>query len=90
MSSNVESRTGEGSTGSEIFVNKKKIQVAEATLTGSEILTRAAFDPSQYDLFLVEGQKNEKIDPSQSVEIRNGLHFNAILRTVPYGGTIDP
>ena len=69
-----------------IFVNKtKKIRVEEATLTGAEILQRAGFDVSKYDLFLVKGQTSEKIEADQVVEIENGMHFNAILKSVPYG-----
>jgi len=68
-----------------IFVNKKEIHVEEDKLTGKEILSRAGFDPNSYDLFLVDGQKSEKIELDQVVEIKNGLHFNAILRSVPYG-----
>ncbi len=68
-----------------IFVNKKEIRVEEDKLTGKEILSRAGFDPNSYDLFLVHGQKSEKIEPDKVVEIENGLHFNAILRSVPYG-----
>ena len=69
-----------------IFVNKtKKISVAEATITGADILQRAGFDVNQYDLFLVRGQTSNKIESNQEVEIENGLHFNAILKSVPYG-----
>lgn len=68
-----------------IFVNKKELHVVEDHLTGKEILSRAGFDPNSYDLFLVHGQKSEKIESDQSVLIKNGEHFNAILRSVPYG-----
>lgn len=68
-----------------IFVNKKPIHVSEDSLTGRQILEKAGFDPGQYDLFLVHGQNSQKIEPDQSVEIKNGLHFNAILKSVPYG-----
>lgn len=74
----------------EIFVNKKRLVVTEDSLTGAQILQRAGFDPAQYDLFLVHGQKSDLISPDQSVEIKNGLHFNAILKNVPYGGRYDP
>ncbi len=73
-----------------IFVNKKELRVAENSLTGSQILQRASFDPNQYDLFLVQGQQSTQIGRDQSVEIRNGLHFNAILKNVPYGEDLDP
>ncbi len=68
-----------------IFVNKKRFEVSEEKLTGTQILQRAGYDPSQYDLFLVHGQKDELIGPNQPVEIEEGLHFNAILKNVPYG-----
>jgi hypothetical protein len=68
-----------------IFVNKKQLKVTEATLTGQQILTLAGYDVNQYDLFLIHGQQSEQIQPSQSVKIENGLHFNAILKSAPYG-----
>lgn len=74
----------------QIFVNKKRLVVMEDSLTGAQILQRADFDPTQYDLFLVHGQKSDIIPPDKSVEIKNGLHFNAIVKNVPYGGCDDP
>ena len=68
-----------------IFVNKQQIRVLEDKLTGQEILQKAGLDPNQYDLFLVRGQTGEKIESGQYVDIKNGLHFNAILKSVPYG-----
>jgi hypothetical protein len=68
-----------------IFVNKKELKVAESSLTGREILSRAGYDVNQYDLFLIRGQQSEQIQPDQTVEIKNGLHFNAILKSAPYG-----
>lgn len=68
-----------------IFVNKKQVEVSQSTLTGRQILQDASYDPGQYDLFLVKGQTSEQIGLDQTVEIKNGLHFNAILKSVPYG-----
>lgn len=68
-----------------IFVNKKQFKVTEDSLTGAQILTLAGFDVNQYDLFLVHGQSSQKIESNQSVKIENGEHFNAILKSVPYG-----
>lgn len=68
-----------------IHVNKKQFKVTEHTLTGQQILTLAGYSVDQYDLFLVHGQQDEQIKPDQTVEIRNGLHFNAILKSAPYG-----
>ena len=68
-----------------IFVNKKQIKVEEDKILGKEILSLAGFSSDQYDLFLVRGQESQKIEPEQSIELQNGLRFNAILRDVPYG-----
>ena len=68
-----------------IFVNKQQIRVEEDSLTSRQILALASLDANQYDLFLVRGQNSEKIEPEQAVSIKNGLHFNAILKSVPYG-----
>lgn len=76
--------------GKEIFVNKKRFLVTEESLTGAQILQLSGFDPAQYDLFLVHGQKSDLIAADKSIEIKNGLHFNAILKNVPYGGCYDP
>jgi len=72
-----------------VHVNKKRFEVSEEKLTGTQILQLAGYDPNQYDLFLVHGQKDELIAPNQPVEIENGLQFNAILKNVPYGGWDD-
>jgi len=72
-----------------IFVNKKELRVTESRLTGNQILRLGGFDPNQYDLFLVQGQQSTQIGAERPVDIRNGLHFNAILKNVPYGGWDD-
>jgi hypothetical protein len=83
------SSENEGNQEFVIFVNKKQLKVNENNLTGQRILQLAGFDVSQYDLFLVKGESSEQIQPGQSVEIKNGLHFNAILKNVPYGDRND-
>ena len=72
-----------------IHVNKKELKVTENALTGRQILTLAGYSVDQYDLFLVHGQKDEEIKPDQTVEMKNDLHFNAILKSAPYGAHIN-
>ncbi|MGC8516187.1 MAG: multiubiquitin domain-containing protein [Thermoplasmata archaeon] len=69
----------------EIFVNKKRLLVSENTLSGKQILEIAGLNPAEYDLYRVQGQKSEPIQQNQEVKIENGLHFNAILKSAPYG-----
>lgn len=68
-----------------IFVNKLQIRVAEDKLTGRQIFEKAGINPNEYDLYLVQGQNSQKIELDQAVDMRNGLHFNAIIRSAPYG-----
>lgn len=68
-----------------IFVNKQQVKVTEDKLTGKQILEKAGINPNEYDLYLVHGQKSQKIELDQVVDIQNGLHFNAIVRSAPYG-----
>ena len=67
-----------------IFVNKDKFKVEEDQLTGSQILALVGIS-QDYDLFLVQGQDSQKIEPAQIVEIKNGLHFRVIITVVPFG-----
>lgn len=67
-----------------IFVNKDKFKVEEDQLTGSQILALVGIS-QDYDLFLVQGQDSQKIELTQIVEIKNGLHFRVIITVVPFG-----
>lgn len=68
-----------------IFVNKQQFKVAEDKLSGEQILQLANLSVADYDLYLVHGQSSQKIEAGQIVDIKNGLHFNAIIRSAPYG-----
>jgi len=69
-----------------IFVNKKKFETRADKLSGAQILELAGLSADQYDLFLVKGDgKSEQIGPNQEVEIKDGLHFNAITKGVNFG-----
>lgn len=68
-----------------IYVNKKEIRVKENVLTGKQILEYAGLDVDKYDLFLVQGQDSKRIPDNQPLEIKNGMRFHAILKSVPYG-----
>jgi len=75
----------ETSNGTVIFVNKKQFRVGEPSLTGGQILQLDGYNVNQYHLFLVRGQSSDKIEAGQSVVLEDGMHFNALLKSVPYG-----
>lgn len=83
-----------------IYVNKRKVRVSGTVLDASGILTSAGFDPGEYSLFLIHSQAGGgagpgqaggggagpgQIGPGQTIEMCDGLHFHAILKSVPYG-----
>ncbi len=68
-----------------VFVNKQQVKLTEDQLTGKQILEKAGINPNEFDLYLVQGQNSLKIEPDKIVDIKNGLHFNAIIRSAPYG-----
>lgn len=68
-----------------IFVNKTKYDVTASSMTGEQILALAGFTPDKYDLFHVHGHDQIKIEPNQSVQIQNGMKFQAILRNIQFG-----
>ncbi len=68
-----------------VFVNKQQVKLTEDRLTGKQILEKAGINPNEFDLYLVQGQNSQKIELNQTVDIKNGLHFNAIVRSAPYG-----
>ncbi len=76
---------GNGHT-SHIFINKKKFETSENQLTGAQILALAGLSTDEYDIFLVKGDgKSDRIGPDAFVQIKNGLHFNAITKGVNFG-----
>jgi len=69
-----------------IFINKKKYETTADRLTGTQVLELAQLSPDQYDLYLVKGDgKSEQIGPQQEVEIKDGLHFNAVTKGINFG-----
>ena len=68
-----------------IFVNKKQFKVEQDSMNGRQILELAGYDVNQYDLYYVHGQTTQQIQSDEVVELKNGMHFNAILKNVPYG-----
>ena len=62
-----------------IHVDEVQLKVTESSLTGSEIKAKAGKDP-QYQLFLEEkgNDPDRAISDTESVSIKNGLHFYTI------------
>ncbi len=66
-----------------IYVNKQKFSVKADSLNAKQILELAGLD-DEYDLFLVHGQKAEKLE-TEPLVIKNDMYFNAIIKSAIYG-----
>lgn len=76
-----------------IYINKKPIHVTGSVLSRDAILTAGGYNLAQYSLYSMPGsagpqgptRQTLEIKEGQTVEIYDGIHFNAILQDVPYG-----
>lgn len=84
-----------------IYINKKPVRVTGSVLSRDAILTAGGYNLVQYALFSVPGFTGQpgqagavepgmiwrslEITEGQTVDVYEGLHFNAILQDVPYG-----
>ncbi len=68
-----------------IFINKEKYRTQATSRTGSEILEIASLSSSEYSLYLIKGSQKEEILAEQSVKLKNGMHFHAILKDITFG-----
>ena len=66
----------------EIFIDARKFELEESSMTGAGLKALASIDPS-YQLFLEKegNEDDEPINDTQAVAIRSGLHFFAIPAT---------
>ena len=72
-----------------IFINRRKFEVDEVEATAREILAIAGLGEG-YDLLLLQGEGDPTggrcILADETVELRSGLHFNAIPGNCTFGG----
>jgi hypothetical protein len=73
-----------------IFVNRRKIEIDSAELTGEQILAKAGFVGKEWDLLRLQGEG----DPTggtlvmwdQVITLKNGEHFRVIPGNRTFGG----
>nr|WP_301402718.1 hypothetical protein [Polaribacter huanghezhanensis] len=54
-------------------------------MSGAEILALANLSSNQYSLFLVKGVSQEEIKATDTVKMKNGLCFQAIISNIQFG-----
>ncbi|MBA3734965.1 MAG: multiubiquitin domain-containing protein [Actinobacteria bacterium] len=71
-----------------IHINRRPISTEAATLTGDQILGLGDYG-NDYDLYLLQGEGDptggRKVEPSESVALKNGMHFRAIPNNANFG-----
>lgn len=68
-----------------IKINKTPYKVEQSALTGRELLSLAGLSANEYTLFLVHGNDQTEISADETVEMKNGLHFQAIINEIKFG-----
>lgn len=72
-----------------IFVNRKKVELPTAQVTGEQILLAAGFSGREWDLFLLSGEGDPTggtlIQFNQTITAKNGAHFRVIPGNRTFG-----
>lgn len=68
-----------------IHVNKKQFKVTAKSMTGDELLQLVGQSSSQYSIFLLKGNGQDEVQPTESIRIHNGMHFQTIIRDIKFG-----
>lgn len=71
----------------EIFIDKKKFEVTDTSLSGEQLrqLPNPAIGDDR-DLYLeVPGGEDNLIDATETVELKNGMHFFTVPKTINPG-----
>jgi hypothetical protein len=72
-----------------VFVNRKKVELESADLTGAELLAEAGFDGQGWDLFQLQGEGDptggELIVADKQLHLKNGDRFRVIPGNRTFG-----
>jgi len=72
-----------------IFVNRRKIELPSAQVTGEDILRAAGFSGREWDLFLLHGEGDPSggtlIQFNQTITLKEGEHFRVIPGNRTFG-----
>lgn len=75
----------ERNTTTVIFVDKKQYKVEESEMNGKNILSLKGLSSNEFELYLIKGNDSEKINPTQTISLENGMHFKSILKDINFG-----
>jgi hypothetical protein len=71
-----------------VFINRRKVELPSSPLTGEQILDAGDYG-ADYNLFLLKGEGDPSggtpVDRSESIDVKNGMHFRAIPGNANFG-----
>jgi len=60
-----------------IFIDQKKFEVDQPSLSGAQLRSLGGV-PENYALFLEQSGEDREIKPTDSVALKNGMHFYSV------------
>jgi hypothetical protein len=80
----------EKATKVEVFVNRRKLELHRAQLTGAELLEKAGFEGYGWDLLKLKGEGDpsggEVVQADTELHLKNGERFRVIPGNRTFGG----
>lgn len=74
----------------EVFVNRRKLELHDAELTGAELLEAAGFQGAGWDLLKLQGEGDPTggrlIQADETLHLRSGDRFRVIPGNRTFGG----
>lgn len=74
----------------EVFVNRRKLELHQAEMTGAELLQAAGFEGAEWDLFELQGEGDptggQLVQADQTLHLKNGERFRVIPGNRTFGG----
>lgn len=75
-----------------VFINRRRVELPSSPQTGEQILNAGDYGPD-YNLFVLKGEGDPsggvQIDRSESIEVKNGMHFRAIPGNANFGAALN-
>jgi hypothetical protein len=72
-----------------VFVNRSKLEITDAELTGAGLLAAAGFEGQEWDLLELNGEGDptggEVILADRTLKLKNGMHFRVIPGNRTFG-----
>jgi len=73
-----------------VFVNRRKLELHQAEMTGAELLQAAGFDGAEWDLLELQGEGDptggQVVQADQVLRLKNGERFRVIPGNRTFGG----